>query len=127
VTELTEKQRIAIGRALDAVVLGGAPIVVCRWLPDDIVAVLIEDHCSRVFCGLAAEVPFRRFVELARAAIRRLDLDPSEVARQRATAPPWPEGSGDPLDDIRAACCRSIEKREGIDVISPELRRKLGG
>jgi hypothetical protein len=39
----------------------------------------------------------------------------------------WPEGNGDPLEDIRAACRRSIEKWEGLDVISPELRRKLAG
>jgi hypothetical protein len=36
----------------------------------------------------------------------------------------WPKGSGDPQEDIRASCRRSIEKWGGVDVISPELRRK---
>lgn len=65
-TELTKEQRVAVGRAIEAVVLGGAPIVVCGWLKDDALAVITEDHRSRVFCGRAAEAPFRRFVELAR-------------------------------------------------------------
>jgi hypothetical protein len=71
VSELTEQQKLAFGRAIEAVVLNGAPIVVCRWLDDDALAVIAEDHCPRVFCGRAAEVPFRKFVENVRKELAR--------------------------------------------------------
>jgi hypothetical protein len=65
VTELTEEQRVAVGRAIEAVVLNGAPIVVCPWLVGDVLFVTTGEP-ARVFCSRAAEVPFRKFVESMR-------------------------------------------------------------
>jgi hypothetical protein len=52
---------------------------------------------------------------------------PRIVAEGSIGAQAWPPGSGDPIEDLQTACLRSFEKWEGLDIISPELRRKLGG